>query len=50
LFLIGEEWVAADVSKDAGKKIEDAVELPAYSQENIQVNMRIIYYRCSSSV
>jgi hypothetical protein len=34
----------AGAAKDA-KKSDEVVETPAYSQENIQHNMRIIYYR-----
>lgn len=32
-------------AKETAKKIDDADEVPAYSQENVQLNMRIIYYR-----
>jgi hypothetical protein len=35
--------VARGTAKDA-KKSDEVVETPAYSQENIQHNMRIIYY------
>ncbi|KAH9548017.1 hypothetical protein CY35_11G066800 [Sphagnum magellanicum] len=35
--------VARGAAKDA-KKSDEVVETPAYSQENIQHNMRIIYY------
>ncbi|KAG0599599.1 hypothetical protein M758_12G164600 [Ceratodon purpureus] len=31
-------------AKETAKKVDDADEVPAYSQENVQINMRIIYY------